>query len=435
MADFIELHGRYWRVVWDVPQACRGAFNGKRRLKQSLGTESRKEAVLRAAALVAAWKLRCEQATGEGDVIAARAAFFRDHLRQASTPEERDFILERIADVADDIDPGDPEGELAEDRPRPDAERFYKLATEAWTEIKPLIEPWLASRKVAEKTKDMDRSTLHLLLRHHKIAQDVDRKAAARFVENVLLPDRSEATVRRMLSGLSRFWTWMQDRGELPADHRNPWSRQAPPKPRNGNGGGGDGRRPFTEEEASAFLSAIMTTAKKHPADPVVVMLMAVTGARLEEIAGLARSDVMMGDDVAWLTIREGKTEAAKRRIPVVAPTVLDALRPRLDGDPSLPVFPELGEGRYGKLSQALSKRLGRLLRQSVKDPSLVAAHSWRHRARTLAERAGIQPWVADAFFGHKRPGEGLGRYSQGPSEAQLLDVATAIPLPSVPSA
>jgi hypothetical protein len=100
----------------------------------------------------------------------------------------------------------------------------------------------------------------------------------------------------------------------------------------------------------------------------------------------------------------------------------------------AMPLFPSLEADRYGKRSQALSKRLGRLLRQTVKDDSLVAAHGWRHRARTLAERGGIEPWVADWFFGHARPGEGLARYSQGPSKEDLLRVAGAIPLPWAPA-
>jgi integrase len=46
-------------------------------------------------------------------------------------------------------------------------------------------------------------------------------------------------------------------------------------------------RRPFTEDEASAFMEAVGQIAKTHPADLPVIMLLAVTGARLEEMASL----------------------------------------------------------------------------------------------------------------------------------------------------
>jgi integrase len=174
-----------------------------------------------------------------------------------------------------------------------------------------------------------------------------------------------------------------------------------------------------------------MATTDKHPADGLVVMIMAVTGARLEEACGLLGGDVALHGMAVWLTIREGKTAAASRRIPVISPTVVDAIRLRLPTTPDLPLFPEYPSDRYHKRSKPVSQRLGRLLRKSVKDERVVAAHGWRHRGRDLAEKNGIEPWVADWFFGHARPGEGLGRYSRGPSMADLLRVAKAIPLPA----
>lgn len=47
-------------------------------------------------------------------------------------------------------------------------------------------------------------------------------------------------------------------------------------------------------------------------------------------------------------------------------------------------------------------------------------------------EHADVSPWVADAVLGHTRPGEGLGRYSAGPSEAQLVEAIRAVRLPFV---
>jgi hypothetical protein len=46
-------------------------------------------------------------------------------------------------------------------------------------------------------------------------------------------------------------------------------------------------------------------------------------------------------------------------------------------------------------------------------------------------EAAGVPPWTQDWFVGQRRPGEGLGRYSK-PSDAQLIETARAVPLPSV---
>ncbi len=150
---------------------------------------------------------------------------------------------------------------------------------------------------------------------------------------------------------------------------------------------------------------------------------------RADEAAHLRPGDVSLDDPkAAWIRITQAKTKAGVRTIPVVNKTVLADLRARLGNSDWL--FPHLTAGRYGNRAQALSKRLNRILDQVNNDPQVVANHSWRHRARTLLDHAGITPWAADGFIGHARPGEGLGRYSRGPSKEQLIEAARAIPLP-----
>jgi len=51
---------------------------------------------------------------------------------------------------------------------------------------------------------------------------------------------------------------------------------------------------------------------------------------------------------------------------------------------------------------------------------SNVDFHSFRRWFTTKAEQAGQLPHIIDAVAGHQRPGETLGRYSQGPSVAQM---------------
>jgi integrase len=95
-------------------------------------------------------------------------------------------------------------------------------------------------------------------------------------------------------------------------------------------------------------------------------------------------------------------------------------------------IFHELQETRFGDRSVDLSKRLGRRLRSfGFTDKSLVASHSWRHRAATLLEQAGIVRDTCDYLLGHARPGEGRGRYSKGPSDEQLVAAARAVSLPA----
>jgi hypothetical protein len=97
-------------------------------------------------------------------------------------------------------------------------------------------------------------------------------------------------------------------------------------------------------------------------------------------------------------------------------------------------VFHELPLDRFGDRSRQLSQRMGHRLRHDlgIVDPALASAHSWRHRARTLMEGAGIPPWTSDWIMGHQRGGEGLSRYSK-PSDQQLIEAVKAVPLPTAP--
>src|SRR5262249_50888614 len=187
---------------------------------------------------------------------------------------------------------------------------------------------------------------------------------------------------------------------------------------------GKDGRRPFTEIEARDFLAAL------DGVDRDVVSVAAVTGMRLEEIAALECPEVTVERSIVWLNIGKGKTDAAIRRVPVVSVEVRKMLAKRKAED-KVRLFHELEADRFGDFGSALSKRVGRKLRGiGLTDPSLVADHSWRHRARTLMEHADVSPWVADALLGHARPGEGLGRYSKGPSDTQLGAAVGGIVMP-----
>lgn len=55
-------------------------------------------------------------------------------------------------------------------------------------------------------------------------------------------------------------------------------------------------------------------------------------------------------------------------------------------------------------------------------ESSRVDFHSFRRWFTTKAEQADIPPHIIDYVTGHKRPGETLGRYSEGPSFGPSFD-------------
>ncbi len=427
--NYLQKKRRRWYAVLTVPRDVRGHF-GRLKFVQSLKTESEAEAKRLVAVPIAAWKEQIRLARGH-DEIAAEASIYRDLLRKAPSARAKRQIMDQLEGRADDIwqagaDPYalDPE-EARDDSPTwPDAQRLYKLATGDVVEIAALVDPWLTESTVGDKTKDTYRSNMRLLAAHHPTAQTVTRRAVSEFVRGVLAAGRAPATVNRMLSGYSSFWRWLADRGYISEDTRNPWERQ-----RLSTKSETSTRQAFSEDDATAFLGLVARTGNKHPDDLSIAMLQAVTGVRADEAAQLTPGDVRVDDQgVAWISITQAKTKSGVRTVPVVDKTVCADLQAR-SGNPEW-VFPHLTADSYGNRAQFVSQRLSRALDKVNPDPTLVANHSWRHRARTLLEHAGISPWVADWYMGHTRQGEGLGRYSQGPSQEQLIEAARAIPLP-----
>ncbi len=398
---------------------------------ESLKTDSRREALVRVRPLVDAWKLRCQQWRGQGDAVAARAEFFRDALRKAKSAQERDIILDQVESVAEALDGAGRDSE--NDQYGPEAERFTSLALGRKTEtlLAPLVGLWLDEWQVAQKTKDMARSNVNTFVGRYRTAEEVDRKVAALYVREALSPGRKRQTVQRKLTEFMQFWQWLQDRGYLPEGQRNPWAGQGPKIGRAAIDPDEGKRRPLTEDEAARLLFEVQESIADHADDLAVTLLLAVTGARLEEVASLQVRHVTTtpGKSVLWLHIRKGKTAAASRRIPVVSSSVVGMVLSRLVATEAAPLFPDLEVSARGSRSEALSKRLGKCLRRITDDPTVVAGHGWRHRARTLVEAADVNPWTADFFFGHARSGEGLERYSR-PSDDQLIETAKAIPIP-----
>jgi integrase len=371
-----------------------------------------------------------------GDKVASRAAFFRQALAGATSPQDQEIILSRLEDEADALTPWDRSDPDEGPNLHPDAVRLYGLATGTLTEMEPLVEPWLADRSVKDKTKIMDRQAVRLLLERHKTVQALTKRAASQFVSDVLAPGRDAATINRMLTSIRSFWSWLEVHGYRP-EAPSIWAGLNRRVDRaDEQGDEGDDRRPFTEEEAAAFLRIVSRVSTNLPLDSDMLSLLATSTLRLSEACSLRCQDIAIEGEVAWVSVRGGKTKAAKRRFPVVEPSVAHMLKYRKEASSDGYIFSELSTvtdtaGRTAKRSSAISQRLGRYLDKHLNtDGRLVAGHGWRHRARTLLEHGGVSPWIADALMGHERPGEGLSRYSQGPSDKQLLEAANKIHLP-----
>ncbi|EGR1225249.1 DUF6538 domain-containing protein [Vibrio parahaemolyticus] len=142
-----------------------------------------------------------------------------------------------------------------------------------------------------------------------------------------------------------------------------------------------------------------------------VPLLCRYTGARLEEMSQLHKSDVSQSDSgIHYLNIRRGEGQSVKnnsslRHVPIPAHLIeLGFLDYAAESVGFL--FPELKENKYGKKSAALSKWWGQTVR-SLGVHTTQPAHAFRHTFKTALRRLGIADTVSDAITGHTPAGVG----------------------------
>jgi integrase len=196
------------------------------------------------------------------------------------------------------------------------------------------------------------------------------------------------------------------------------------------------------EELAAIFSSVAFTDLTWKPARASygrawywLPVLMYYTGARIEELAQMSASEVMLSPTEVWyLSILESidgldgertvKTSSSRRAIPLHADVLARGFLEYVRGLPtSARLFPELDPCPKGRYATNFAKRWGFYLRETVGLKSTARpSHGFRHTFKTLAREAQIPIDVNDAITGHA--GKGVG---QQYGEMPLKTMAAAL--------
>lgn len=238
-------------------------------------------------------------------------------------------------------------------------------------------------------------------------------------------------TVGFRLSCLKSFWDWSADAGLT--DAPNPWQgaarglKRRAEKALKPNGE----KRPFTDAELLALLSADPQTNRNGKWGPAIYdtfRLGLLTGARQNELASLTVARVIPSDspDVLWglrVTADVGKTKSAIRQIPLhpIAMAIVERrLRalPQGSGQEAL-LFPEcVPGGRDEKHGHYLSKRFATFRQAVLGVESPTDFHSTRRCFATFMATAlanGVSECselVRDHLIGHKPMALGSNTYA-----------------------
>lgn len=233
-------------------------------------------------------------------------------------------------------------------------------------------------------------------------------KADCRQYKETLLKSVGIATANKNLHSLSHLWNWASGQGFVPEGTTSPVAgllinkRLAKREKLE--------RKPFTDSDLAAILShkEFLSQRTDRPERYWLVLCLLLSGARREEIAQLAVSDIQHKDGIHYFDItNEGesqslKNEGSKRRVPIHSELVrlglLEYVRKQRRGGR---LFPQLEKGGNG-YGDAVGKYFSRLLRHflHITDPGLVL-HSTRHTVITRLHAAGVPTNLVEILVGH----------------------------------
>ena len=413
---YLQQRGRTWYARVRVPPSLIKVL-GKTSLIRSLKTHSIAEARQRRWVAVAEMKeYLAARKKGSTKTAIEHALEWRQlHLRAGTRIDpdlgmsERDQVALLITDVAEELEPVHGVQE---------ARQFIRVATSESPIIGRMIEPWLQEKagSITAQTAGQHRTAVQAFLEwtgkqgmdeKALMTGDVDRKLAGRFVTEFLMTSGKAAkTSNRYISSLSTMWQWLIKKGLVTEE--NPWERQGLPK--GSKRGTKPKRRAFSPDELLQILDGDAPQPLRE-----ITPLALYSGARQDELCSAMAADVQE-DAGGRLTIivREGKSSAAVRRVPV-HPLVAGIVQRRRDTSPDGYLFHECKPGGPDKKRNwYLTRQFTAYRRKLGIDGEDTVFHSLRKNTAGALEAAGVPESTAALIIGHDRPHMTYGLYNDG---------------------
>jgi integrase len=165
-------------------------------------------------------------------------------------------------------------------------------------------------------------------------------------------------------------------------------------------------RRSFNPEQWSAFVAVLETW--HNPEIALIGLIMAYTGCRNSEAAGLAVADVRLDDATPHLVFRNNAIrvmlkKGLERAVPIFSP-LLESLQDYRASNPQTSAFFRKYGGKRHFTN--VSQQLNAILREQllILDKDLVA-YSFRHTIVDKGRAAGLDNGIASYLIGHKTEG------------------------------
>jgi integrase len=398
---FLEKRYNTWFATMKIPKDVQPFF-GKTKFDITLKTDSLQEANLRKLPVVYRWKQMIKAARAEGtnhtlEAEMTKARTFWDAEGWAKVePEQQYFALDALADTLNDKGYDIQEITIAQN-----------LVSGRWCRTAEHVEDWLAEPYYTEKSIAERRSIVKKFAKDFPILEQITKEQLRRWASEAL-SEFSQATVKKRISVVRTYWSWLLENGRAEAAivvldglltkkllvGKSKLATQA-----------------LKKTERQAFMVAdykkLLAEAERIEDGELVdtIRLGAHTGCRIEELFGLR-----VEDTTNRFVIKNAKTAAGWREVPIhrdVAQLVERLKQTSTDGY----LLPSTSKNKYGIRSDPMSKRFGRLKASLGYGPEHVF-HSFRKLLITLLHEADVPESHTAAIVGHELQTMSYGTYS-----------------------
>ena len=433
----------YYSAVLDVPKDVRGDV-GRTSFRKSLKTSDKRKALALAHPIVADWKEQIADARRPApksihdklqiiqEDIDNISSKMEDPLLSNSEYEKLDNLVEVTKDAALDLlvkSKGVKHEEELSKLDEAEVIKSFKIVTGQNVLFVKYLEQHLQELQLDQKTIDNKKQQI---LRYSKvipILSDSNRTAVRAYTRHLLKNENlKNKTVRRDLSNLSVYWEYLRDELQVLAPEAdNPFKGQALPK-EDSKALLSNSRLAFSINDIAKLDEALKSN-KAHPEDYEIFLIAIYTGARREEIGQLKLKDINVTEtkEVISMEIEAAKTKASNRIVPIhpnIASMISKKIEHLNDGDAY--IFKTLRNNKYGKRTDALGKRFGRL-KEALGFGERYVFHSIRKTVTTLMEQAGVAEGITADIVGHEKQTMTYGLYSGGTSMEQKTDAIKRI--------
>ena len=262
---------------------------------------------------------------------------------------------------------------------------------------------------------------------------DADKLVA--WLDHLLVSERKAITVRDVyLAAVKAVYGWLVSRRRLNTNPTKELTVKVPYAERRD-------MREFTDREACVILSAALRSQSPGLAPHFaaarrwVPWICAYTGARVNEITQLRRSDIQFENGIwtALVTPEAGSVKNRKpRRVPLHPHLISQGLVHFVLSSATEALFyapdPDGNFERNNARVRRSGERLARWVRElGVDDRDVGPSHGWRHRFKTEGRRVGMVEAVLEAIQGHAPRSQGE-NYGSFPPDVMLPELLKLVP-------